>query len=422
MSTATAAKKIWAESKPLIGSKGEDYFAARGVKPPSPPGCLRFAVRLQHPNQQYFPALVIQATNARTGAPTGGIQRVFLAWSGKGKAQIAKNEQKMSLGPMKGGVARLAEPTDGKPLIVGEGVETVLTPITATDLPGWATFGTSGLKGFNPPDDVKWVVLLAENDGGPNEKALETLIPALKARGIRVAVAKPPPGLKDFNDLVNGTSGHTPEAGLALVKATIEIGADGGVNAFRRAGRIGSIGRDRRRRRQVLPAGWRQRRVRGSLRLQPHRGEQHRLDHIEHAVIALAQFLPRQLAHCGVWEAGHLPVVLFAELALGQPHEIVAIIRRVGGDVGRGRSLAKRRERLVEAHLHVDPLGGVDLMLIAPVVFAHPALLLLAFGDPAVEPVDGAANPRGSVLYLYGGHRVLPRRPRAAYALAPLTF
>lgn len=222
MSTATAAKKIWAESKPLIGSKGEDYFAARGVKPPSPPGCLRFAVRLQHPNQQYFPALVIQATNARTGAPTGGIQRVFLAWSGKGKAQIAKNEQKMSLGPMKGGVARLAEPTDGKPLIVGEGVETVLTPITATDLPGWATFGTSGLKGFNPPDDVKWVVLLAGNDGGPNEKALETLIPALKARGIWVAVAKPPPGLKDFNDLVNGTSGHTPEAGLALVKATMK--------------------------------------------------------------------------------------------------------------------------------------------------------------------------------------------------------
>ena len=51
----------------------------------------------------------------------------------------------MSLGPTKGGVVRLAEPIDGKPLILGEGVETVLTVMEATGLPGWATLGTSGL-------------------------------------------------------------------------------------------------------------------------------------------------------------------------------------------------------------------------------------------------------------------------------------
>jgi hypothetical protein len=41
-------------------------------------------------------------------------------------------------------------------------------------------------------------------------------------RGIEAHVARPPPGLKDFNDLVNGTSGHLPEAGRGLVKEAVE--------------------------------------------------------------------------------------------------------------------------------------------------------------------------------------------------------
>ena len=92
----------------------------------------------------------------------GGIQRTFLAWSGNGKAQVEKNEQKMSLGPTRGGVVRLAELADGNPLILGEGVETVLTVMEATGLPGWATLGTSGLVNLDLPDTVTEVVLLAE--------------------------------------------------------------------------------------------------------------------------------------------------------------------------------------------------------------------------------------------------------------------
>jgi hypothetical protein len=227
--TGASAKRIWAESTPAAGTLADLYFMARGIDPPKPmPGCVRFAKPLKHPTEQYFPALVIQATDARTGKPTGGIQRVFLAWDGKNKAQVDKGQQKLSLGPMKGGVARLAEPIDGKPPIIGEGIETVLTPMQAVDLPGWATFGTSGLAAFSPPDDVKHVIALAENDGGPNNKALSKMIPQLKERGIRVDVVKPPPGLKDFNDFVNGKSGHTPEAGRAAIKKMIEEALAGG--------------------------------------------------------------------------------------------------------------------------------------------------------------------------------------------------
>ncbi|HWZ90057.1 MAG TPA: DUF927 domain-containing protein, partial [Polyangiaceae bacterium] len=57
---------------------------------------------------------------------------------------------------------------------------------------------------------------------GPNEKALGEIVPVLAERGVTVRIARPPPGLKDFNDLVNGKSGHLPEAGRIVVKAAIE--------------------------------------------------------------------------------------------------------------------------------------------------------------------------------------------------------
>jgi hypothetical protein len=214
------AREILAAAQADIrGTRAESYFTVdRGVTLSPWPACLHFAPKLQHPCEQFFPTLIIEATDARTGNGPGSIQRMFLGWK-KGKAQVDK--PKMALGPIKGCVARLGEPIDGQPLLIAEGVENAATGTAASGLPAWATFGTAGLKSFNPPDTVKWVIALAENDEA-NAKALAVLAPALSGRGIRFDVVKPPPGLKDVNDLVNGTSGHTPKAGLAVVKALIE--------------------------------------------------------------------------------------------------------------------------------------------------------------------------------------------------------
>ncbi|HEY1783716.1 MAG TPA: toprim domain-containing protein [Roseiarcus sp.] len=217
------AREISANAKPAIDTLLEIYLQWRGTVLPDPaPARLRFAPKLVHPNGQYFPAMVALLSDPRTGEPLGGIQRTFLAWNGKGKAKVEKGEQKMSLDPCRGGVVRVAEPIGGKPLLLGKGVETVLTVMDATGLPGRATLGTSGLANFEPPDDITEVILLAENDGGPNEKALNEIVPVLAERGIKVLIARPPPGLKDFNDLVNGKSGHLPEAGRIVVRATTE--------------------------------------------------------------------------------------------------------------------------------------------------------------------------------------------------------
>ena len=79
----------------------------------------------------------------------------------------------------------LLNPIHGKPLLIGEGIETVLTVMEATGLPGWATLGTSGLVNLELPDNVTEVILLAENDGGPNEKALSEIASVLAARGVK---------------------------------------------------------------------------------------------------------------------------------------------------------------------------------------------------------------------------------------------
>jgi uncharacterized protein (DUF927 family) len=223
---AELAREIWDNARPIVGAPMESYLKSRGITPPDPgPECLRFAPMLRHPNEQFFPAMIARPTNPKTGAPVGGIQRTFLAWSGKGKAQVERGQQKLSFGPCKGGVIRLADPVDGKPLLIGEGIETVLTVMEATGLPGWATLGTSGLVNLDLPDNVTEVILLAENDGGPNEKALNEIVSVLAVRGVNALIAWPPPGLKDFNDLVNGKSEHLPEDGRIVVKEAIEAAA-----------------------------------------------------------------------------------------------------------------------------------------------------------------------------------------------------
>ena len=168
---AELAREIWDSAQPISGTLVEIYLGSRGITLPDPaPDMPAVRAQAHASNGQFFPVMIALPTNPKTGEPVGGIQRTFLSWTGKGKAQIEKGEQKMSLGPRRAASsASLSRPT-GKPLILGEGVETVLTVMEATGLPGWATLGTSGLVNLELPDTVTEVILPAENDGGPNER------------------------------------------------------------------------------------------------------------------------------------------------------------------------------------------------------------------------------------------------------------
>ena len=216
MSTEDLAQRIWNNGGPLKGSLAETYLAGRALTLPVT-GSLRFAASLPHKSGVNYPAMLAQAVDVN-GAMTG-IQRTFLAHDGSGKAPLPNGEAKMSLGVIKRSLVRPADLIDGAPLLLGEGIETVLTPMQATGFPGWATLGTAGLSAVNLPGDAKDIILLGENDGGKSAAAIAKAALDLKKKGIRVRVAYPPQGFKDFNDMVNGVADRM--AAFEAVRAAI---------------------------------------------------------------------------------------------------------------------------------------------------------------------------------------------------------
>jgi Domain of unknown function (DUF927) len=226
------------DAKSALHATVDAYCDWRGVtRFESAPAWLRFAPLGLHSHkdkhgswfEQYFPVLVVAGENPTTGELYGG-QFEYLAPKGRGFAPVDKKERKKTAAgvSLKGAVARIATPVEGEFLLVGESWVTTRTVMDATGLPGWSVFGTSGLTSFDPPDTVKAILFLAENDAdGKNAKALAIICPKLFERGIKIGVAKPPPGLNDFNELVrerdDKTRLHgTVEAGLKVVRDIIE--------------------------------------------------------------------------------------------------------------------------------------------------------------------------------------------------------
>jgi hypothetical protein len=126
------------------------------------------------------------------------IPRTFLARDGKGKAPV--EPQKMMLGRCRGGAVRLG--VLGDTLMVGEGIETCLAAMQATDWPAWAALSTSGLRTLDLPVDVRNVIVLADGDD-PGEAAARHCAQRWKREGRNVRIARAPRGM-DFHDLLLG--------------------------------------------------------------------------------------------------------------------------------------------------------------------------------------------------------------------------
>jgi hypothetical protein len=105
----------------------------------------------------------------------------------------------MMLGPCVGGAVRLAR-ADGV-VMVGEGIETCLSAMGATDLPAWAALSTAGLRSLRLPPSVREVIVLADADE-PGETAATIAAGRWSREGRFVRIARPHLG-KDFNDAIN---------------------------------------------------------------------------------------------------------------------------------------------------------------------------------------------------------------------------
>jgi putative DNA primase/helicase len=193
-----AALRIWHQGLPAKGTLVEIYLQSRGITLPLP-WSLRFHPALRHSPGQTWPAMIALVTDAVTGDGIA-ILRTFLARDGKGKAPITP-EKKM-LGPCRGGVVGLAPVADS--LLIGEGIETCMSVMQATERPTWAALSAPNLRSLNLPNAVREVTLLADGDD-PGEAAARAAGNRWRLEGRRVRIARPPRGL-DFNDVLTGRS------------------------------------------------------------------------------------------------------------------------------------------------------------------------------------------------------------------------
>jgi len=237
------ARRIWDRARPAAGTMVADYLALRRCLPAEMPSCLRF-----DPAAEYFRAGKVHhvgpAMVAAVMSANNTLTAVHRTWLDlvrpKGKARILDAESgeempaKLVRGRKAGGAIRLVSSAamrsrGGGALVIGEGIETVLTA-AARQLPEpgaswWSVVDLGhmagrmerrpGVKWSGVPDmadedcfrcpkavDALWIILDGDSDGLQTRRQVETCGKRQRARipGLDVRVVNPGKG-RDLNDL-----------------------------------------------------------------------------------------------------------------------------------------------------------------------------------------------------------------------------
>jgi putative DNA primase/helicase len=195
------AKRLWERARPANGTPVEVYLRSRRIALPVPP-TLRWLPSCKHgPTGTYLPAIVAKVVDA--DGRFIAAHRTFLLPDGTAKAAVDKDYQRMSLGSTRGGVVRLA-PYDGdRALIIGEGIETVLSLMQLRGLPGWASVSSSILKYLVLPPAVRRVLIAVDHDRhGVGERSARAAGQRWVAEGREVRLTMPEQSGTDWNDVL----------------------------------------------------------------------------------------------------------------------------------------------------------------------------------------------------------------------------
>ena len=193
-----AARRLWRRCRAIGGTHAEAYLNARGLTHCSFPA-LRF-----HPELFYRDGAGMRRLPALVAAVTGdngvltGVQRTWLDPHTPAKADIS--HPRKALGRIHGRAVRFGN-LDGDgvaTLLTGEGIETVLSLITAIPtITAAAALSAGSLGAFAPPSGVSRLVIARDNDS-EGEQAAECLARRCAHAGVDATVIGPERG--DFND------------------------------------------------------------------------------------------------------------------------------------------------------------------------------------------------------------------------------
>ena len=191
-----AARRLWRRCRAIDGTHAEAYLHARGL------ARCRFPALRYHPALLYrddggvrrLPALVAAVTG--TDEAVCGVLRTWLHPTKPAKANVSRPRK--ALGRVHGRAVRFGDPADGASLLVGEGIETVLSLVTASpDITAAAALSAGSLAAFAPPPGVARIVIARDNDE-EGEHAAERLARRCARAGVAASVIVPRG--TDFNE------------------------------------------------------------------------------------------------------------------------------------------------------------------------------------------------------------------------------
>ena len=190
------AQRIWTAAKDARGTPVERYLAGRGIMLPVPPS-LRWAPRCwDREVLADLPAMVARVEHVRRGFV--GCHRTYLTAD-------HHRRDRASLGPIGGGAVRLATMRPDDWLVIGEGIETVLSVMHCMGLPGWAALSAGGVEQLVLPLAARLVLIVADHDAnGTGERAARLAAERWVGEGRRVKLAMSPEPGTDFNDVLLG--------------------------------------------------------------------------------------------------------------------------------------------------------------------------------------------------------------------------
>jgi hypothetical protein len=191
-----AIRRVWEQTIEPDGQEAEPmrrYLLRRGIETLPNPSVVRFHPALGYYEDRVkkgaYPAMIARVTSPQ--AALVSLHRTYLTREGR-KAPVACRKKTMTAcGPMQGGAIRLFPA--GPELGIAEGIETALAVRERTGMPVWAALSATLLERWEPPADVRLVVIWADLDrSGAGQAAANGLRDRLLAHGLQVALQIPP--------------------------------------------------------------------------------------------------------------------------------------------------------------------------------------------------------------------------------------
>ncbi len=201
---AAAARNLWDRCGPIDSTHAEVYLRARAIHRCRFPA-LRFHSALPYRSAsggwRRFPALVAAVTG--DDGALEGVHRTWLDPARPAKARVSRPRK--ALGRVHGLAVRFGDPDASTTLLVGEGIETVLSLVTVlphAPLQGAAPLSAAALSAgslgaFVPPKHVTRLIIARDRDDEGEHASLRL---QLRCTRLGIACAVLLPAGNDFND------------------------------------------------------------------------------------------------------------------------------------------------------------------------------------------------------------------------------